>query len=568
MEEHASLLLTLALGFVMAFALGFTANRLRLPPLVGYLVAGILIGPFTPGFAADTAIASQLAEVGVILLMFGVGLHFSVGDLLAVKWIAIPGAIGQILVATLMGAVMAAWWGWPFTAAFVLGLALSVASTVVVLRALEEREAVDSVDGRIAVAWLVVEDLAMVLALVLLPMLAGLAGGQGASSPGELALAMAVTAGKLGLFLAIAVFLGPRVVPWLLMQAARAGSRELFTLAVLAIAIGIAFGSATFFGVSFALGAFCAGVVLSNSELSHRAAEESLPLQHAFAVLFFVSVGMLFNPAVLLSDPLAVLGVLAIIIVGKSIVAFVIVQALGYPVGTALLVSASLAQIGEFSFILAGLGITLGVFPEVGRDLILAGALLSVSLNPLAFAIVPRLKGWLHRHQHIMARFEAGQDLRLARLRAALNAQKKDGVRVPPDELIGKWKVFAELDLVNRGELLSLFKPRTAVPGERLIRAGEAAKEIFFISSGKVVVSVKGHKITLGPGDFFGEMALLSGAPRSADVTAIDYGQLLTLDREDFDRFVARHPDLREKLDDVADRRDEENRALVAAATS
>ncbi|MGE0702477.1 MAG: cation:proton antiporter [Vicinamibacterales bacterium] len=570
MEDHASLLLTLALGFVMAFALGFTANRFRLPPLVGYLVAGILIGPFTPGFAADTAIASQLAEVGVILLMFGVGLHFSVGDLLAVKWIAIPGAIGQILVATLMGAILAACWDWPLTAAFVLGLALSVASTVVVLRALEEREAVDSVDGRIAVAWLVVEDLAMVLALVLLPMLAGLAGGEGLSAPGELAWAMAVTAGKLALFLAIAVVLGPRVVPWLLTQAARAGSRELFTLAVLAIAIGIAFGSATLFGVSFALGAFCAGVVLSNSELSHRAAEESLPLQHAFAVLFFVSVGMLFNPLVLARDPLAVLGVLAIILVGKSIVAFIIVQALGYPVGTALLVSASLAQIGEFSFILAGLGIALGVFPEVGRDLILAGALLSVSLNPLAFAIVPRLRGWFHRHQHIMARFEAGQDLRLARLRAALDAQKqkKGGVRVPPDELIGKWKVFAELDVVNRAELLALFKPRTAGPGERLIRTGEAAKEIFFISSGKVAVSVGGRKITLGPGDFFGEMALLSGAPRSADVTAIDYCQLLTLDRADFDRYVARHPDLREKIDVVAERRDEENRALVAAATS
>jgi CPA2 family monovalent cation:H+ antiporter-2 len=497
--------------------------------------------------------------------MFGVGLHFSIGDLLAVKWVAIPGAMGQIAVATLMGAFMAASWDWPLPAAILLGLALSVASTVVVLRALEEREAVDSVDGRIAVAWLVVEDLVMVLALVMLPMLAGLAGGQ-ASSPGELAIAMAITTGKLALFLGIAVFLGPRVVPWLLSQAARTGSRELFTLAVLAIAIGIAFGAATFFGVSFALGAFCAGVVLSNSELSHRAAEESLPLQHAFAVLFFVSVGMLFNPAVLASNPMAVAGVLAIILVGKSLAAFAIVQVLGYPVGTALLVSASLAQIGEFSFILAGLGIALGIFPEVGRDLILAGALLSVSLNPLAFAVVPGLRNWLHQHQHVMARFEPAQDLRLARLRVALEAQrqKHSGVRVPPDELIGKWPVFANLDVVQRAELLSLFKPRSAVPGERLIRTGEAATEIFFISSGKCEVSVRGRRITLGPGDFFGEMALLSGAPRSADVTAIDYCQLLTLDREDFDRFISRHPDLRERIDDVAERRVEENRVMVA----
>jgi len=569
MEHHATLLVTLALGFVMAFAFGFTANRIGLPPLVGYLVAGISIGPFTPGFSGDTAIASQLAEVGVILLMFGVGLHFSINDLLAVKWIAVPGAIGQIAVATLMGAAMAMWWGWPAPAGVVLGLALSVASTVVVLRALEERHAVDSVDGRIAVAWLVVEDLAMVLALVLLPLIAGLVGGTPDGEAGSFALVLAITIGKLGLFLAIAVFLGPRVVPWLLTSAARSGSRELFTLAVLAIAIGIAFGAATLFGISFALGAFCAGVVLSNSELSHRAAEESLPLQHAFAVLFFVSVGMLFNPNVLTRDPLAVLGVLGIILVGKSLAAFLIVQLLGYPVGTALIVSASLAQIGEFSFILAGLGIGFGLFPEEGRDLILAGALLSVSLNPLAFASVPVLRTWLRRHQSIMARFEGAQELRHARLRAELDARKPGTARVAPDELIARWPVFGELTAEQRAELLALFAPRSAAPGERIIRTGDPAHEIFFISSGSCEVSVKGRRITLGPGDFFGEMALLSGAPRSADVTALDYCQLLTLNRRDFEAFVARHPDLREKIDQVAEQREEENRGMpvpVAAA--
>jgi CPA2 family monovalent cation:H+ antiporter-2 len=352
-------------------------------------------------------------------------------------------------------------------------------------------------------------------------------------------------------------------VPWLLSQAARSGSHELFTLAVLAVAIGIAYGAAALFGVSFALGAFCAGVVLSNSELGHRAAEESLPLQHAFAVLFFVSVGMLFDPRILVRDPLAVVGVLLIILIGKSIGAFAIVQLMGYPLSTALTVSASLAQIGEFSFILAALGISLGVFPETGRDLILAGALLSLCLNPLAFSLVTPLRRWLRRYQRVLVRFEPAQELRLARLQATLDANKAAGAKVvfQADELIGRWPVFADLDRITRAELLALLKPRSARPGDRLIHRGDAAKEVFFISSGSVEVAIGSRKITLGPGDFFGEMALLSGAPRSADVTALDYTQLFTLDQKDFDEFLRSRPDLRAKIDVVAQRRAVENEA-------
>ncbi len=571
MEHQESLLITLALGFVAAFVLGFIASRLRIPPLVGYLMAGILIGPHTPGMTADPAIASQLAEVGVILLMFGVGLHFSTADLMTVKWIAIPGAVVQIAVATAMGTALALSWGWPLPAGLILGLALSVASTVVVLRALEAQGSVQSANGRIAIAWLVVEDLAMVLTLVLLPALAGLAGGtaHGAAAPAasDLAAQMAITLLKIAAFLVVAVLAGPRVVPWLLRQAARTGSHELFTLAVLAVSIGIAFGAAALFGVSFALGAFCAGVVLSNSELSHRAADESLPLQHAFAVIFFVSVGMLFDPNVLLRDPVAVIAVLGVILIGKSIGALIIVQAMGYPIGTALTVSASLAQIGEFSFILAALGISMGLLPPAGRDLILAGALLSVSLNPLAFALVKPIHAVLRKQQWLLARFEPAQDLRLARLQAALDANKPSTAKatIQPDELIGRWPVFAELDLIRRAELLTMFTPKTAVPGERLIQKGEVAKEVFFISSGHVEVKIGGRRITLGPGDLFGEMGLLSGAPRSADVTAIDYCQLLTLDEDEFRSFIDKYPDAKARFDAVAAARAADNLAPVSA---
>jgi CPA2 family monovalent cation:H+ antiporter-2 len=410
--HETTLIATIAAAFVLAFGLGFGAARLKLPPLVGYLLAGVVIGPFTPGFVGDIGLATQLAEIGVILLMFGVGLHFSVKDLMAVRTIAIPGAVAQIATATAIGMGMAHFWGWGLGAGLVFGLSLSVASTVVLLRALEARGTLDSPDGRIAVGWLIVEDLVMVLALVLLPALSETLGGRpgglvGHTAGGEgVGLAFALTIGKVGLFVAIALVVGTRVVPWLLMQVARTGSRELFTLAVLAIALGIAFGSAKLFGVSFALGAFFAGVILSESELSHKAGEDSLPLQDAFAVLFFVSVGMLFDPSIVLREPLAVLGVVLVIVVGKSVAAFLIVLAFRYPIGTALTVSASLAQIGEFSFILAGLGVALGLLPEPGSDLILAGALLSITLNPLAFAAIPTLLAWIRARPRLHAILE------------------------------------------------------------------------------------------------------------------------------------------------------------------
>ena len=411
MPHETTLIATLVVSLALAFAGGFLASKLRLPPLVGYLLAGVAVGPFTPGFVGDEALASQLAEIGIILLMFGVGLHFSIKDLLAVRRIAVPGALGQMAVVTALGAGIAHLWGWSFGAGLVFGLALSVASTVVLLRALEERNTLDSINGRIAVGWLIVEDLAMVLALVLLPAFAGVLGGDpralaGHVAGGSLGFALALTLGKVGLFLALVLAVGKRLVPWVLEQAARTGSRELFTLSVLATALGIAFGSAELFGVSFALGAFFAGVVLSETDFSHQAAADSLPLKDAFAVLFFVSVGMLFDPGILLREPLAVLAVLLVIVAGQSLAAFGIVLAFGYPVPTALTVSASLAQIGEFSFILAGLGVALGLLPPEGRDLILAGALLSITLNPLVFAGLDRLTAWLRRRPELMAWLE------------------------------------------------------------------------------------------------------------------------------------------------------------------
>ena len=399
----------LVMGLVLAFIGGFIASRLKLPPLVGYLLAGVAVGPFTPGFVGDAALANQLAEIGVILLMFGVGLHFSIKDLVAVRRIAIPGALVQIVVAALLGAGLAHLWGWTTGAGLVFGLALSVASTVVLLRALEQRNTLDSINGRIAVGWLIVEDLVMVLALVLLPALAGALGGEGASGgAGDIALALLVTLGKVALFLALVLIVGTRAAPWILERVARTGSRELFTLSVLATALGIAFGSAALFGVSFALGAFFAGVILSESDFSHQAAADSLPLQDAFAVLFFVSVGMLFDPGILVREPLAVLAVLAIILIGKSVAAFGIVLAFGYPARTALTVSASLAQIGEFSFILIGLGVALELVPPEGRDLVLAGALLSITLNPLIFISFDSLERWLRRRPRLLSMIERG----------------------------------------------------------------------------------------------------------------------------------------------------------------
>jgi CPA2 family monovalent cation:H+ antiporter-2 len=388
MPHDTSLIAIFTSAFVLAFAFGYLAVKIRLPPLVGYLLAGILIGPFTPGFVADSDLAGQLAEIGIILLMFGVGLHFSIKDLLAVRGIAVPGAIAQIVTATLIGAATAHFWGWSFGASLVFGLSLSVASTVVLLRALEQKNAVTSPEGRIAVGWLIVEDLAMVFALVLLPACAEVLGGSAGQAHEGLWARLGWTFAKVGLFVVAALVVGTRVVPWMLARVARTGSRELFTLSVLAVALGIATGSAWLFDVSFALGAFFAGVILSESDLSHKAAEDLLPLQDAFAVMFFVSVGMLFDPSILVRDPWAVLSVVLIIVLGKSVAAFLIVLAFRHRLETALTVSASLAQIGEFSFILANLGLGLGLLPPQARDLILAGAILSIALNPLVFAAI------------------------------------------------------------------------------------------------------------------------------------------------------------------------------------
>jgi len=411
MPHETPLIATIVIGLVLAFIFGAIANRLRIPPLVGYLVAGVLAGSHTPGFVADQELAAELAEIGVILLMFGVGLHFSLKDLLSVRAIAIPGAIVQIIVATLLGAALAWILGWSMQAGLVFGLALSVASTVVLLRAMQERRLIETERGRIAVGWLIVEDLAMVLALVLIPAIAGAINGSGAAdgvmhaasdpiaSYFDLGIGgvIALTLGKVAAFVAVMLIVGRRVIPWTLHAIAHTGSRELFRLAVLAIALGVAFGASKLFGVSLALGAFFAGMIMSESELSHRAAEESLPLRDAFAVLFFVSVGMLFDPMTIINDPLPLLATLAIIVIGKSLAAFFIVVAFGYPTGTALIISASLAQIGEFSFILAELGVGLGMLPEEGRDLILGGAILSILLNPLVFAAVTYLKPRLEK---------------------------------------------------------------------------------------------------------------------------------------------------------------------------
>lgn len=409
MPHHTPLIATIVTGLALAFVFGALANRIRLSPLVGYLVAGIAIGPFTPGFIANQGLANELAEIGVILLMFGVGLHFSMRELWSVRNIALPGAIVQIAVATLLGASLAHALGWHAGSGLVFGLALSVASTVVLLRALQERRLVTTERGQIAVGWLIVEDLVMVLTLVLLPAISPLLGGLAEGEPpgriivdvNELTKAVAFTLGKVALFVAIMMLVGRRVIPWILHYTAHTGSRELFRLAVLSIALGVAFIAAKLFGVSFALGAFFAGLVLSESQLSQQAANESLPLRDAFAVLFFVSVGMLFDPKILVEQPLAVLATVLIIVVGKSVAALAIVRAFGHPMGTALTISASLAQIGEFSFILASLGVSLKLLPPEGRDLVLAGALLSIMLNPLLFTALDRWKAKKEKKEEI-----------------------------------------------------------------------------------------------------------------------------------------------------------------------
>ncbi len=412
MPHDVNLIATIAAGFGLALVFGFIAARLRMPPLVGYLLAGIVISPTTPGYVADISLAGQLAEIGVMLLMFGVGLHFSLDDLMAVKRIAVPGAIVQIAVATLLGLLTAAAWGWDIGAALVFGLCLSVASTVVLLRALEARSLLKSINGQIAVGWLVVEDLVMVLVLVLLPALAGVLSGDVAAGATNVSLweTIGLTLAKVTGFIVLMLVVGRRLLPKLLWWVARTGSQELFTLSVVAVAVGVAFGAAKLFDVSFALGAFFAGMMLRESEFSHRAADESLPLRDAFAVLFFVSVGMLFDPAVIWNEPLKLLTVVAIIMVGKTIAAVALVLLFRYPLSTALTVGASLAQIGEFSFILAGLGVALKLMPAEGQSLVLAGALISIALNSAIFGVMEPLRQWVLQRSSLARRLELRDD--------------------------------------------------------------------------------------------------------------------------------------------------------------
>ncbi len=412
MPHNIDLVTTVAVSLGLAMILGYLATRMKLPPIVGYLLAGILIGPATPGFVANVDLARQLAEIGVMLLMFGVGLHFSMDDLLAVRKIAIPGALAQMFAAAGLGFALALLWGWTPGAAVVFGLALSVASTVVVLRALEAAGALGSMNARIAIGWLVVEDLAMILALVLLPPLAGALGGDAGDgvTGRELWLTLLATLGKASAFVVFMVVIGRRVLPRVLFLVARTGSRELFTLCVIATAVSVAYGASALFDVSFALGAFFAGMMMGESELSRRAAEQSLPLRDAFAVLFFVSVGMLFDPQILVDEPMKVLSTLMIVMLGTPLVAMALVVALRYPLNTALTVGASLSQIGEFSFILAALGVSLGLMPAQGQSLVIAAAILSIAVNPLVFAAVRPAQRWLRKHSRLASRLERSDD--------------------------------------------------------------------------------------------------------------------------------------------------------------
>jgi len=412
MQHNVSLITTIAAAFSVALVLGFAAERIKIPALVGYLVAGIIIGPATPGFVADVHIASQLSEIGIMLLMFGVGLHFSPDDLLAVRRVAIPGAALQMGATTLLGVALAQWWGWSLGGALVFGLSLACASTVVLLKSLETRDLMNTMNGRIAVGWLVVQDLVTVLVLVLLPPLAGVLGGPVAAvaDARPLWITIGQTLLQVTAFIVLMMVVGRRALPWLLWHVARTGSRELFTLSVVATAIGIAYGASAIFSVSFALGAFFAGSVMRESEFSHRAAQESLPLRDAFSVLFFVSVGMLVDPTILVSQPLRVLGVVAIIIFSNSIAALALVVTLRYPLKTGLTLAASLAQIGEFSIILAGLGLSLGLLPPEGMSLVLAGVLISIALNSFLLSAIEPCQRWLLKHSALARRLERPEE--------------------------------------------------------------------------------------------------------------------------------------------------------------
>jgi len=494
-----------------------------------------------------------------------------------VRRIAIPGAVVQIVVATAVGTAMSMLWGWTLGAGIVLGLCLSVASTVVLLKALEERNAVSTTNGRVAVGWLIVEDLAMVLVLVLLPALAEALGGKvpgdGHASDRGLVVSLLITLLKVGAFGAIVLTVGPRVMPWILRQVARTGSRELFTLAVLALSVGIAYASAELFGVSFALGAFFAGVVLNESDLSHKAAANSLPLQDAFAVLFFVSVGMLFDPSIVVREPLMLAGVLVLILVGKAIIALAVVMMMGYPASTGIYVSAALAQVGEFSFILAGLGIAFGLMPPEGLSLILAGALISITLNQFAFVAADRINAFVASRPGLRRRFEDAHAARLAQVQADLDvararAEERAAAHrtLTPEELVEHFPMFGSLTPEQREVVLLHLQPHAAQPGERVIHRGDVADAAYFISAGDVEVSVAGRHIHLGPGNFFGEMALVSGQPRSADVTALDYCKFLKLTTDDFNEILRRYPDIKAQIVAQAEKREEMNRRQAEQA--
>lgn len=412
MPHDVELIILLAVGFSLALVFGYIAARLRLPPLMGYLIAGVIISPNTPGIVADIHLANQLAELGVMFLMFGVGMHFSLNDLMQVRRIALPGAVLQIAVATLLGVGVSMMWGWSFGSALIFGLSLSCASTVVLLKALGDRGLLDSVNGKIAVGWLLVEDLVMVLALVLLPATAVLLGGQVLESTNHenIWLTLGLTLLKVSGFIAFMLIVGKRLVPFIMQIVARLGSRELFTLTVVAAAVSIAFGAYKIFGVSMALGAFFAGMVVKESDFSHRAEEETLPLREIFSILFFVAVGMLFDPRILIEEPLHVLAVVGIIMVGKTLAAMALVLFFRYPLNTALTVGASLAQIGEFSFILATLGVSLQLLSLDGQNLILAGALISITLNSFVFSAIEPVQNWIRERSYLARLLERSSD--------------------------------------------------------------------------------------------------------------------------------------------------------------
>jgi CPA2 family monovalent cation:H+ antiporter-2 len=448
MPHNITLITTIVAALCFGLIFGLIAVRLKLPALVGYLAAGILIGPSTPGFVADAALTAQLAELGVMLLMFGVGLHFSLTDLLKVRGIALPGAVLQIIVTTGMGMGLAQLWGWSLTTGLVFGLSLSVASTVVLIRTLAERGLLESMNGRIAIGWLIVEDLVMVLVLVFLPTLSDILIGSPGVESSAIWKMLAITFAQLTAFFVFMLVIGRKLFPWFLWRVARTGSRELFTLSIIAAGVGVAYGSSQFFGVSFALGAFFAGMVLRKSALIHRAAEESLPLRNVFSVLFFVSVGMLFEPSVLIDNPVQILATVTVIVLGKSLVAFLLVLAFRYPLNTALTVSASLAQIGEFSFILAALGLSLGLLTTETHSIILAGALISIAMNPFIFKAIKPLQKWLQTHSKLARKLEELADP-LAELPMSTDQEKLTGQIV----LIGYGQVGKKVSecLIDRG---------------------------------------------------------------------------------------------------------------------